>query len=174
MAQGWNPRKTARYMADGLAQGLDKALVIARTEQLRAFREATFQNYNRNSDIVKGWTWSASLDDRCCLCCWSMHGSVHPLSERLSDHIAGRCVASPITKSWADLGYSGIADTNPKIPTGEERFNKLSEAKQLEIMGEKRYELYKDGKLAFADMASFVDNPTWGRSVRITPLGDWG
>ena len=38
VAQGWNPRKTALKMRDGLTDGLQKALVIARSEQLRAYR----------------------------------------------------------------------------------------------------------------------------------------
>jgi SPP1 gp7 family putative phage head morphogenesis protein len=172
MALGWNPRKTARAMADGLAAGLNKALVIARTEQLRAYREATFQNYKANSDIVKGWVWHSACDTRTCAACWSMHGTVHALDERLDDHVCGRCAMIPVTKSWAELGYTGIPDTNPVIPSGEDVFSKLSEEKQRGILGNTRFQLWKDGTLDFSSLAKFTDDPTWGKSVQITPLKD--
>lgn len=169
MALGWNPTKTARAMADGLAAGLTKALVIARTEQLRAFREASFQNYNKNSDIVKGWVWHSACDARTCCACFAMHGSEHPLDERLADHVCGRCAMVPRTKSWKELGYDA-ADTNPVIPSGEEEFSKLSEEKQRAIMGNGRFELWKAGKLEFGKMATFTNDPVWGRSVKVASL----
>ena len=171
MALGYSPRKTALLMKDGLAQGLTKALVIARTEQLRAFREASFQNYNKNSDIVKGWIWHSALGDRTCAACYAMHGTEHPLSERLEDHPSGRCAMIPVSKGWAALGYD-VPDTNPKIPSGEEEFAKLDEKQQLAVLGKGRFELYKAGKLDFGKMATFTDDKVWGRSLRIAPLGD--
>jgi len=173
MALGFNPRKTARLMKDGLAQGLTKALVIARTEQLRAFREASFQNYNKNSDIVKGWVWHSALGTRTCAACYAMHGTIHPLDERLEDHPSGRCAMIPISKGWKELGYD-VPDTNPTIPSGEEEFAKLDEQQQLGVLGKGRYELYKAGKLDFGKLATFTDDKVWGRSLRIAPLGDIG
>ena len=172
MALGWNPRKTARAMADGLAAGLNKALVIARTEQLRAYREATFQNYKANGDIVNGWVWHSACDARTCAACWSMHGTVHSLDERLDDHVCGRCAMIPQTKSWAELGYTGIPDTNPVIPSGEDVFSKLSEDKQRGILGNTRFQLWKDDTLVFSKLSKFTDDPVWGRSLQITPLKD--
>lgn len=170
VALGYNPRKTARLMKDGLAQGLNKALVIARTEQLRAFREASYQNYKKNNNILKGWVWHSALGTRTCAACYAMHGTVHSLDERLDDHVCGRCVMIPLTRGWKELGFDGIPDTNPAIPSGEDMFAKLSEEKQRVIMGNSRYELWKAGKLEFGKMATFTNDPVWGRSVRITPL----
>ena len=174
MALGWNPRKTARAMADGLAAGLNKALVIARTEQLRAYREATFQNYNANQDIVNGWIWHSACDDRTCAACWSMHGTVHTLDERLDDHVCGRCAMIPQTKSWAELGYTGIPDTNPFIPSGEDVFSKLSEERQRAILGAWRFDLWQSGDLEFGKIAKFTDDDVWGRSLRIASFKDLG
>jgi len=169
MALGFNPRKTARLMKDGLAQGLTKALVIARTEQLRAFREASFQNYNKNSDIVKGWVWHSALGTRTCAACYAMHGTIHPLDERLEDHPSGRCAMIPISKGWKELGYD-VPDTNPTIPSGEEEFAKLDEQQQLGVLGKGRYELYKSGKLDFGKLATFTDDKVWGRTLRVVSL----
>ncbi len=59
-ALGWNPRKTAAAMAEGLQAGaLQRALVIARTEQLRALRTAQVEGY-RQSNVVTQWMRIAS------------------------------------------------------------------------------------------------------------------
>jgi len=47
-AAGQNPRVTARRMKDDLAGGLTKALQIARTEQLRVYREAARMQYQES------------------------------------------------------------------------------------------------------------------------------
>ena len=55
VALGWNPRKTARAMAEGLQQGaLQRCLLIARTEQMRVYRQASLQTY-RASRVVRGY-----------------------------------------------------------------------------------------------------------------------
>ena len=58
-ALGWNPTKTVAAMVQGLQSAtLQRAMVIARTEQLRAYRTATIESY-RASDVVRGWKWVA-------------------------------------------------------------------------------------------------------------------
>lgn len=64
-ARGVNPRATAAAMANGLGLGLDRVLVIARTEQLRAFRMASTAQY-RESGIVQGFKRLATKDSRTC------------------------------------------------------------------------------------------------------------
>lgn len=90
-AQGWNPRKTAREMMRAMGGNLDRALVIARTEQFRAYRAAAQIGFEANADILDGWVWSSALDPRTCPVCWAMHGSVHPVTEVMQDHVCGRC-----------------------------------------------------------------------------------
>jgi SPP1 gp7 family putative phage head morphogenesis protein len=172
MALGYNPRKTAEMMKDGLAAGLNKALVIARTEQLRAYREATYQNYNANQDIVKGWVWHSACDDRTCAACWAMHGTVHALDERLDDHVCGRCAMVPVTKTWAEMGYAGLAEPNTDKRSGEEIFGTLDEERQRSILGAGRFDLWQSGDIEFRSMAKFTDDDVWGRSLRVTPIKD--
>ena len=64
-AQGWNPRKTAARMKGDLAGGLQKALTIARSEQMRVYREATRAQYER-SGVVSGQRRLSAHDDRVC------------------------------------------------------------------------------------------------------------
>ncbi len=91
-ARGINPRKTAALMAKGLGQGLDRVLVIARTEQLRAFRTASTAQY-RESGIVQGFKRLATKDARTCMACLVSDGEVFRSNQELSDHPNGRCLA---------------------------------------------------------------------------------
>lgn len=63
---GLNPRTVARLMREALGRSLTRALTIARTEMLRAYREASRATYQENSDVVAGWVWVAKLDRRTC------------------------------------------------------------------------------------------------------------
>lgn len=162
VALGYSPRKTADMIKAGLEEGLSKALTIARTEQMRAYREATFQSYNVNDEYLDGWIWLSACQTRTCAACWAMHGTKHPVTERLNDHVNGRCTMAPIVR---------LSDTETlSVPMGEERFAKLSPDKQNYILGDVRYQMYKDGKLDFSSLAKFTDDPTWGKSVQITPM----
>lgn len=88
-AQGWNPRKTARAMAGDLTAGLDKALTITRTEQLRVYRMAADAQYQA-SGVVQGQKRLATHDGRVCLGCLAAEGRVYPLGQPLGDHPNGR------------------------------------------------------------------------------------
>jgi SPP1 gp7 family putative phage head morphogenesis protein len=91
LATGQGPAVIARRVRKELGGNLVRALTISRTETLRAYREATRRSYQANDDIIDGWTWVCACTARSCASCWAMHGTVHPLSERLDDHPNGRC-----------------------------------------------------------------------------------
>ena len=55
VALGYNPKKVAATIVQNMGLNLTRALTIARTEQLRAYRTANISNYQANSDVVKGW-----------------------------------------------------------------------------------------------------------------------
>ena len=52
IARGYGATKTAREMANGMGMGLERALLISRTETIRAYRTATTEQY-RESGAVK-------------------------------------------------------------------------------------------------------------------------
>lgn len=54
IARGYGPVKTAREMANGFGMGLDRAILIARTETIRSYRTATTEQY-RASGAVTGF-----------------------------------------------------------------------------------------------------------------------
>lgn len=157
VALGWNPRFTARELRNVYGVGLTRALVIARTETLRAYNEAAHQNFLNHSDVLDGWVWVAAQQRRTCASCWAMHGSVHPLSERLDDHPCGRCTKAPLVKGRE----------TPFRRTGGEIFVTLSRDDQRHILGHGMYEAWSDGAVTLTPTGqrSIVGrrhDPEWG------------
>ncbi|HEU4752055.1 MAG TPA: phage portal protein [Armatimonadota bacterium] len=164
---GQSPREIARQVEAVLGGGRARALTIARTETLRAAREASRQSYAANADVVTGWTWVAQLDTETCAGCWAMHGTVHALGETLDDHPNGRCVMAPRTKSWAEItGDPSLSDTRPEIETGADAFAGLSEEQQREILGPGMYELYRSGQIDVPDFVHQEQDDRWGTMRR--------
>lgn len=158
-ALGINPRETARAMRDDLTGGLQKGLVIARTEQLRVYRQANQQQYEE-SGVVTGHKRIAAHDDRTCMACLADEGTVYSVKDAIFDHPAGRCSSIPQIIGMPELQFQ----------TGEEWIDTLDEDEQRKIMGNARYEAWKDGT-PFKDFATFSEHPTWGRSLTPTPVG---
>jgi hypothetical protein len=161
---------------NALGGNMVRALRISRTEIMRAWREANHRQFRANSDVVKGWVWHSVLDARTCAMCWAMHGTVHRLDERLDDHVNGRCVALPRTRSWAELGFKGVPDNRPAIIMGAYRFAALDAAAQDTILGKAAGAAYRAGAVKLEDFIGRRRSRQWGtmryaRSLRAI-LGD--
>jgi SPP1 gp7 family putative phage head morphogenesis protein len=147
LAAGLNPREIADMLRHSFGVPLTRALVIARTETLRAYREATWLAYQQNSDIISGWIWISAADRRSCVSCIAMHGSRHRLDEKMDEHPSGRCVQIPIVRGFPP----------PNIAPGAERFAALSDEDQLRVMGPAMLAAWRDGLIDLT--------PTGSRSV---------
>ncbi len=161
LAMGYNPNRWARDLRAVTGEGLDWALNWSRTLQLNAYRESTRQAYIQNQDVVSGWTWSATKDERTCMSCIAMDGTHHPLSERLDDHWRGRCVMLP------DLPGREFEEVK-----ATDWFEGLDESTQRGMMGDKRYRAWKDDKFALTDLSQQVPDDIWGTMRVEVPLKD--
>jgi len=175
VAQGQNPRVVARRMVTGLRRDFNSALTramnIARTEMLDAHRAAAGVVQGNNADVLNGWAWGSALDRRTCPACFGMHGTEFPLSTPgPEDHQCGRYQRIPLTKSWADLGFTNVEEPASLLPSAGDVFNSLSRADQLNIMGPNRLALYDAGSVSLADLVRTRSNPGWRDSIEITPL----
>jgi SPP1 gp7 family putative phage head morphogenesis protein len=173
---GTNPRETARRMVGRVEGafngGLTRALVIARTETIDAWREAARATQDASRDVLQGWTWLARLDSRTCSACWSLHGTVHPLTEPGPlGHQQCRCSRAPKAVSWRDLGID-MDEPADVIPDAETTFRALPRDQQLAIMGPTRLAMLDDGVIAWADLARRRSNPGWRDSWTATPVRD--
>ena len=151
--RGLNPKVVAAQIRKAAGAPLTRCLTIARTEQLRAYREASRASYQR-TQAVASWTWFSSLDKRGCAACWAMHGTVHPLDEPMAAHPNCRCTMLPNVDGW----------TSP-VPTGAEEFDKLTPAEQQVILGPGKYKEFAEGRLELGDVVARRYSPIWGPSV---------
>lgn len=161
---GKNPRVIAADMRQALGGSLTRALTIARTETLRAYREASRAAYQANADVIAGWVWTADLSNRTCPACWAQHGSLHPLDEVMATHPRCRCSMVPETKSWGELGFGGQPE-GVTIEPGPAVFRKLPAADQRAILGPAKYDAYKRREITLPDLVAKRESRTWGPST---------
>jgi SPP1 gp7 family putative phage head morphogenesis protein len=176
VALGRNPRVTAREMLKrvegGFNGGLTRAMVIARTETLDAYRATAAYTHQANQDVIAGWVWISALSGRTCPACWGMHGTVHPAYEPGPlDHQQGRCTRAPKTKSWAELGLQ-VKEPPDLIPDAQVRFWALPEEQQAAIMGPGRLEALKSGRMTWDQLAVRRSTAAWRDSYIPRPIRD--
>jgi SPP1 gp7 family putative phage head morphogenesis protein len=171
VAAGKGPRVIAREVQAAANVTRNRALVIARTEIVGAHREATTQTW-KQTGIVERWQWSCAKDTRTCAACWAQDGTVHPVDEPMGSHPQCRCGRIPVTPSWAELGFTGIPDNRPSIPTGAEVFATLPEADKLAILGQAKLDAYNTGQITLADLVARTHSPRWGDGVRVASLAE--
>lgn len=170
---GDNPRVAARRAVakiEGVFEGgLGRAMTIARTEQLDAYRAAGQMVEDANSDVIAGWTWVAHLGPRTCPACLAMHGR-----EFATDvpgpmgHQNCRCSRVPRTKTWAELGFRNVRERKPLLQDREEFFNSLPQADQVEILGQAKWDAWKRGDYPMDAWVTRKKNNGWRDSYVTT------
>ena len=164
LALGKNPLEVARQAIRlGLGSSFTRMQTIARTEMLRAAREATLQSY-RASNVVVAYRRLSARDRRTCAACLFADGNIYPLGESFDQHPNCRCVALPILRGIPPVTYE----------TGREWFTRQPETTQLAILGRGRFDLWRRGEASLNDMVSRDWSDTWGGSLRVTRVRDLG
>ena len=157
---GQNPRDAARaVMSTGAEMTRSRADTIARTELLRAQRDATRERLEKAPGVDE-WVWLSAADSRTCVVCWGMHGTRHPVTETLDGHPNCRCTMVPVVPG-------GSAD---KIPTGDTLLATRPLEEQRRILGPKRHELWADGRQTLDDMVGRRSNGQWGTMRTLRPI----
>lgn len=159
---GINPRETARAMANGFGVGLDRALNIARTEQLRVYRESSRMAY-QNSGVVSGYKRLSARDTRVCAgCLFGDDGRLYDLDTPFEEHPQGRCTPVPVVSGLPAVTWQD----------GSSWFVTQPETVQMSILGRGRYEAWKDGQFELANVVARRENETWGAALVPAPLKD--
>jgi SPP1 gp7 family putative phage head morphogenesis protein len=162
MALGKSVREIAGDMRVALGGNLTRALRIARTETLRAYREATRATYRKMG--VQQWEWRSARNERTCAVCWAMDGKRFSVDEPMPAHVNCRCVMLPVTDTWEALGAVGIDELTQQEPALE-RFASLRPDQQLMVLGPAKFRAYNDGVIELSDLVGWKVNPFWGKSV---------
>lgn len=180
VALGQHPSVIARDLDQALGVSRSRALTIARTELLGAYRDASLESYQANSDVVEGWIWSADQSANTCAACLFMDGSLHSLDEGMDSHVNCRCDMLPATRSWSDiLGPLGVDESDIEdIPetslgaasstrqSGADWFDEQSADVQRGILGSQAaYDAYANGDATLGDFVGHAHDPQWGDSI---------
>ncbi|HEX2615081.1 MAG TPA: phage minor head protein, partial [Nitrososphaera sp.] len=111
LALGYNPLKVAPLVEQALHIPQNRARVICRSEQLRAYRSANLETFKANDDVCDGWIWISALTRNTCAACIAMHGTFHRLSEEMPAHPncfpAGTLVSGPSVVGSTTRWYEG-------------------------------------------------------------------
>lgn len=165
VAAGSNPRQTARRMVARAGErfdgGLGRALTIARTETLDAYRAASQLAQAPHADVLDGWEWGASMSKRTCPACLGMNGQTFPLSTPGPEgHQNCRCARLPVVKSWADLGYD-VEEPPSVLPSTQDFLDSLSAREQRELLGSARFEAWQRGDFPVEKWATKRSTEGW-------------
>lgn len=166
IAAGMGPARIAKRLRDFVVGEMRQwAETTARTAMLTSFRRASHETYRANADVVGSWMWWAALDSRTCLSCISQHGSVHPLSEELTDHHRGRCSPIPVVRgtTWAS-----------SVQRGEQWFDRQSAGVQREMLGPSAYAAYRRGEWDWSRVSVEYQDAVYGAMRRAATLGEMG
>lgn len=159
-ALGQNPRVTARAMVrQGLSQSLNHMMVVARSEQLRVFRESSRMAYQR-SGVVSGYKRLATKDSRTCAGCLMADGELYRLDEPLREHAQGRCALLPVVDGLPPVRWQ----------TGQDWFREQPPDTQMSILGPGRFAAWQRGAFDLDALVTVRQNATWGDSLQPTPL----
>lgn len=157
---GLPPGETARNMMDGLAMGLSHLTTIARTEQLRVYREASRQQYAA-SRAVHEYERVCAKQPKTCIACIGLDGKVYPTNEMMHVHPNDRCFMIPHV-SGAEMDERELA---------KDWFAKQDPELQKQMLGPGKFELYERG-MPLQDMVRTSVHPIWGPTVGIASLRD--
>jgi len=160
VATAQNPRITAREIRKATGMALNRAMAIARTEQMRVYRDTTLAGYREAG--VQYYQRIAARDPATCIACLSMDGEISTTEASVDDHVNGRCSSIPIVP--------GVE--NPMAEPSQQWFDRQGEATQRAMMGPGRYDLYRSGQVNWNELGKHTHDPVWGGSIQPVPVRD--
>ncbi len=156
MVEGWGALKVAREVRRVAANlSVAQAANLMRTAQMTSFRDAAALHQRANADILTHQVRYAALDDRTCLCCVALHGTILPVGERVDDHHQGRCVGIAVARGSSRM-----------VQTGEAWFAALDAERARGLAGDSAYELLRSGRATLRDFVQSYTDPVFGQMVR--------
>jgi SPP1 gp7 family putative phage head morphogenesis protein len=162
IALGRNPIQVARTaMRLGLGQSFTRMQTIARTEQLRTYRQTSLMSYQA-SNVVIGYKRLSARDDRTCIACLAADGRFYRVEDGFDEHPNGRCSLIPVLRNVQPVQFQ----------TGQEWFAQQPEATQRRILGRGRFDIWQRGDATLDDMVSRSWSDDWGGSLHPTRVRD--
>jgi SPP1 gp7 family putative phage head morphogenesis protein len=151
---------------------------MVRTAVTHIHNTAAQASYAENGDVVKGWRYLSVLDSRTTVTCMGLSGKVFPIGKGPipPNHVRCRSLCQPVTATLRELGLDVDENTTPGDRASEDgplrgditmdRFLKTKSADvQNSMLGKKKAELFRAGKLSLSDLVA-ID----GRELTIKEL----
>lgn len=135
------------YKRTGLDRDLCARIITSGT--METYRHGNLLSQASNSDVVKGWRWSAAHQVlQTCPKCIAMDGTFHANNDPFESHEGCRCVPVPVTKSSSEIlgNPSNIPEPTTDENAGWIWFDKLSEAEQLYMVEEENLKRIRELK----------------------------
>ncbi|WP_346535618.1 hypothetical protein [Micromonospora sp. DPT] len=107
-------RDMVRRVEGDFKGGLTRAITIARTEILNAYRTTSRYAHTVNAEVLASWTWHSTLDARTCQSCWAER---HYLAPRLNF----RAVLGNVIRlsSRGEALSTDLVDYSPSAPAAK-------------------------------------------------------
>lgn len=154
LGTGLNPREVGRIAAKASGVGLQRSTLIARTEMLRTYRESQRERW-ASTGVVQAYRRTAAVNERTCLGCIAMDGTIFQMHEELNDHPGGRCTAIPVFVVNGEV-------LMPPMQTAQSWLAEQPDATQVEVMGPARWAAWKRGDVEINQMAQYRPNERFG------------
>jgi len=173
LASGESLSDISKDVADIADLTESAAARLTRTELAAASNDALRAAYEANDDVIDGYTWDATLDERVCARCGALHGTFYPTGSNPPGpplHPNCRCVLVPHLvddpapdaeeyKRARPLNKTGVrakASRVQKIPADTKFESWLrkqpSEATQNVTGSQIKDDLWRSGKVPFTDL----------------------
>lgn len=158
--EGWGPLRTAETLAQRVeVMPLARANNLMRTLQIQSFRRAQTASAIANNDILSHKVRLSALDDRVCLACLALHGTILALNEEVDDHHQGRCFSVTVLKGDTRL-----------YETGDLVWGSLDETRQQRLAGPANYQALESGAVTLRDYVQPYTDPVFGSMLREASL----
>lgn len=174
LVTGRNPRATAAELAASVRNlPISRAEQMMRSLQLTSLRDAAVVHQVANADVIARIVRVAALDDRTCLACVALHGTVLAVGERVNDHRKGRCIgiAVPASKANDPISQTYVVDGQPvQVASGEQWMQAHSAAWQRAFMGPGAYNAYTAGAVQMRDFVHPYQDDVFGPALQEASL----
>lgn len=181
-------RITGRRGEPGIMEVARKnARALVHSSVMTAANQARLETFRKNGKLIKGVRWLATLDGHTCNRCMAMDGQAWNLDgEKLPGtkvafmappiHFGDRCILTPVPKTFKDIGLdipepkqdgqraSSLGPVHGKT-TFDDFLARQSPEFVQRVLGKKRADMWKAGKITVRDLVSGV-----GRELTIDEL----
>lgn len=127
---GESVQETGRAISDALDLSVAAGERIARTNVNAMYNEAHKSVYDANSDIIAGYAWEATLDDRTSQVCFMLHGQFWPTGSKTPGPPAHWNCRSILVPVFKDPAVQEVLDATPRRAR---QYNKKGEMRDIMV-----------------------------------------